>query len=131
MTHPVPCPEFSPTPSHMYMPSVKIKPSFCSINCHFFKTKAFFFINQNPLDNSRYQLAFPKFHVFMHLWATDLWVYTVGRHTHFQHYYRLSPPLIMSNRECWVFHPGGGGGGGGGGEDLPQLAMPNTHILHF
>ena len=74
----------------------------------FFKTKDFCFINQNPVDSSRYQLAFPKFCVFMHLWATDFWVYTAGRRTPFQPFYGLSPLVIMSNRECHVFHPGRG-----------------------
>ena len=130
MTHPVLCPESLSTPLHMYMPSVKTKLSFCSINDHFFKTKAFCFINQNPLDGSQYQLAFPKFRVFIHLWATYFRVYTAGRRTLFQHFYDLFTPVIMSSRECRVFYPGGGGGGGGGG-DLPQLAMPNTYIFHF
>ena len=110
VTYPITCPESSSTPSHMYMPNIKTKPSFCSINGHFFKTKAFCFINQNPSDGSRYQLAFPKFRVFMHLWATDFQVYTVGHCTPFQHFYGLSPLVIMSNRKCQVFHPGGGGG---------------------
>ena len=112
VTHPIPCPESSLTPSHMYIPSVKTKSSFCSINGHFFKTKVFCFINQNPLEASRYQFSFPKFHVFMHLWATDFWVYTAGYRTPFQQFFGLSPPVIMSNRECRVFHPRGGGGGG-------------------
>ena len=37
----------------------------CSINDHFSKTKVFFFINQHPLDNLRYQLVFIKFLVFL------------------------------------------------------------------
>ena len=36
----------------------------------------------------------------------------------------LSLLVIMSNRECRVFHPGGEG-------NLPQLAMPNIHVFHF
>ena len=36
----------------------------CSINDHVSKTKAFCFINQNPMDNLRYQLVFTKFRVF-------------------------------------------------------------------
>ena len=86
-----------------------------------FQSKSFLFYKSNPLDGSQYELTFPKLCVFLHLWATDFWVYTVGLHTHFQHFYGLSPPVIMSNHECRVFHPGG---------DLPQLAMPNTHIFH-
>ena len=57
----------------------------------------------------------------MHLWATDFQVYTVGHHTPFQHFYGLSLSVIMSNRECRVFHPGE--------KDLPQLAMPNTFFI--
>ena len=89
-------------PNRHYVPSMTI---------FFFKIKAFCFINQNPLDGSRYQLEFPKFHVFMHLWATDFRVYT-------------TPPVIMSNLNTGSFILGGGG-------DLPQLSMPNTHIFHF
>ena len=87
-----------------------------------FQNKNFLFYKSNPLDSSQCQLAFPKLRVFMHLWATDFRVYTARRCTSFQHFYGLSPPMIMSNRECRVFHPGG---------DLPQLAMPNTHIFIF
>ena len=122
MTYPISCPESSPTPSHMYILSMKTKPSFCFINGQFFKTKAFCFINQISLDDSRYQLEFLKFRVFMHLWAMDFQVYTTGHRTPFQHFYGLSPPMIMSNCEFLVFHPRG---------DLPQLAMPNTHIFIF
>ena len=107
MTHPIPCPESSPTPSHMYMSSVKTKLPFCSINGHFFKIKAFCFINKNSLDGSRYQLDFPKFCVFIHLWATDFRVYIVECRTPFQHFYSLSPSVIMSH-ECRVLHPGRG-----------------------
>ena len=118
VTHPIPCPEFSPTSSHMHMFECENQTAILFHQWPFFKTKAFCFINQNPLDGSRYQLAFPKFRVFMHLWVTDFLVYIVGRRTFFQHFYGLSPPMIMSNRKCRVFHPlcvcvcGGGGGGG-------------------
>ena len=37
----------------------------CFINDHFSKTKAFCFINQNPLDKLRYSLVFTKSHVFL------------------------------------------------------------------
>ena len=79
-------------PNRHYVPSMAI-------------FQVFLFINQNPLDGSQYQLAFPKFRVFMHLWATDFRVYTARRRASFQYFYGLSPPVIMSNRECWVFHP--------------------------
>ena len=72
-----------------------------------FQNKSFLFYKSNPLDGSQYQLAFPKMLVFMHLWATDLRVYTVGRRTPFKHFYGLSPSVIMSNSECRVFHPRG------------------------
>ena len=41
MTHPIPCPKSSPTPSHKQMPNVKNQPPFCSINDHFSKQKLF------------------------------------------------------------------------------------------
>ena len=51
-------------------------------------------------------------------------VYTVGRA--FQtFFYGLSLPVIMSNLNTGSFTLRGGGG------DLPQLAIPNTHIFHF
>ena len=37
----------------------------CSINDNFSKTKAFCFINQNPLDKLRYSLVFIKSRVFL------------------------------------------------------------------
>ena len=64
VTHPVPCPKSSPTPSHMHMSSVKTViyvPSMTIFQNNFF----FCFINQNPLDNLRYQLVFTKFLVFL------------------------------------------------------------------
>ena len=48
----------------------------CSINDHFFKTKAFCFINQNPLDKLRYSLVFTKSCVF--LWVANFWGLTAG-----------------------------------------------------
>ena len=88
-----------------------------------FQNKSFLIYKLNPLNGSQYQLAFLKLSVFMHLWATDFWVYTIGHRMPFQHFYSLSPLVIMSNHECQVFHPWGG--------DLLKLAMPNTHIFHF
>ena len=75
VTHPVPCPESSPTPSHMHMPSVK-NHHLCSINDHFSKTQAFCFINQNPLDKLQYSLVFTKSRVF--LWVANIWGVTAG-----------------------------------------------------
>ena len=92
----------------------------CSINDHFSKTKAFCFINQNPLGNLRYQLVFTKFRVFF-----------VGSEFPGSHH-RLRTPsdtftnfhrwIHMSNREYRVFHPRG---------YLSLLAIPNTGIFHF
>ena len=48
----------------------------CFINDHFSRTKAFCFINQNPLDNLRYQLVFTKSRVF--LWVANFRGLTVG-----------------------------------------------------
>ena len=49
----------------------------CSINYHFFsKTKAFCFINQNPLDKLRYSLVFTKSRVF--LWVANFQGLTAG-----------------------------------------------------
>ena len=98
-------------PNRHYVPSMTI-----------FQNKSFLFYKSKPLDGSQCQLAFPKLCVFMHLWATDFRVYTARRRP-FQHFYYLSPPVIMSNRECRVFNPWGRG--------LPELVMPNVHIFHF
>ena len=124
VTHPIPCPDSSPTPSHMHMPSVKNRTVIMFHQWPFFKTKDFCFINQNPLDGSRYQLALSKFRVFMHLWAMDFRVYTVGRCMSFRHFYYLSPLVIMSNHECRVFHHRGEGG------IYPNLQCL-THIFSF
>ena len=88
-----------------------------------FQNKSFLFYKSNPLVDSQYQLAFPKLCVFMHLWATDFRVYTARRRTSFQHFYGLSPSVIMSNSECWVFHPRGRG-------DLP-LTCYAQHTYFF
>ena len=47
-----------------------------SINDHFSKTKAFCFINQNPLDKLRYSLVFTKSRAF--LWVANFRGLTVG-----------------------------------------------------
>ena len=137
MTHPIPCPESSLTPSHMQMPNVKnqTKPnrpmsaidvppmtiSFQNKSFLFYKSKA---IGRFPISTCIFQIEC----VFMHLWATNFWVYTVLRRTPFQHFYSLSRPMIMSNCECRVFHLGGGGGGRNG--IYPNLLCP-THIFSF
>ena len=75
VTHPIPCPESSPTPSHMYMPSVKTVIYVPSMTI-FPKQKLFFLINQNPLDKLRYSLVFTKSRVF--LWVANFRDLTVG-----------------------------------------------------
>ena len=84
-----------------------------------FQNKNFLFYKSNPLDGSQYQLAFSKLRVFMHLWAMDFRVYIARCRTPFQHFYCISPSMIMSNRECRVFHLGG---------IYPNLLCP-THIF--
>ena len=64
VTHPIPFSESSQTPSHMHMPSVKTVIYVPSMTI-FPKQKFFFFLNQHPLDNLRYQLVFIKFPVFL------------------------------------------------------------------
>ena len=75
VTHPVPCPESSPTLlTHVYAKCENRH--LCSINDHFSKTKAFCFINQNPLDKLRYSLVFTKSRVF--LWVANFRCLTTG-----------------------------------------------------
>ena len=104
MTHSVPYPESSPSPSHMHMPSVKTVIYVPSMTI-FSKTKAFCFINQNPLDKLRYSLVFTKSHVF--LWVVNFWGLT-ARFTRLPTLSRTFPRGYLS-----------------------LLAIPNTHILHF
>ena len=75
VTHPVPCLEFSPTPSHIHMPSVKTVIYVPSMTI-FPKQKPFCFINQNPLDKLQYSLVFTNSRVF--LWVANLCGLTVG-----------------------------------------------------
>ena len=76
VTHPVPCPESSPTLSHMHMQSVKIVSYVSSMTIFFSKTKDFCFINQNLLDKLRYSLVFIKSRVF--LWVENFQGLTGG-----------------------------------------------------
>ena len=80
VTHLVPCPESSPTPSHMHMPSVRSMTIFP-------KKKAFCFINQNPLDKLQYSLVFTKSNVF--LWVANFRVSLQASHA-FQYFCELS-----------------------------------------
>ena len=51
----------------------------CSINDHFSKTKAFCFINQNPLDKLQYSLVFTKSSMFFFfLWVANFRGLTTG-----------------------------------------------------
>ena len=75
VTHPVPCPESSPTPSHMHMQSVKTVIYVPSMTI-FPKQKLFCFINKNPLDKLRYSLVFTKSRVF--LWVANFRGLTIG-----------------------------------------------------
>ena len=104
MTHSVPYFESSLTPSHMHMPSAKTVIYVPSLTI-FSKTKAFCFINQNPLDKLRYSLVFTKSHVL--LWVANFWGLTAG-------FTRL-PTL---SRTFPIGY-------------LSLLAIPNTRILHF
>ena len=77
MTHPVPCPMsrvLTDSLTHAY--AMCENRHLCSINNHFFKTIAFCFINQNPLDKLRYSLVFTKSRVF--LWVANFRGLTVG-----------------------------------------------------
>ena len=113
VTHLVSCPESSPTPSHMHMPSVKSY--LCSINDHFSKTKAFCLINQNPLDKLRYSLVFTKSRVF--LWYRIFGVSLMLLKP--RHFYGLSPLGTMFDHNWRVFHLRG---------YLSILAISNTYF---
>ena len=89
-----------------------------SINDHFSKTKAFCFINQNPLDKLRYSLVFTKSRVF--LWVANLDPRMLR--TPFDTFANFHHWIHMFNQEYWVFHPRG---------YLSILAIPNTRIFHF
>ena len=75
MTHSVPCPESSPTPSHMHMPSVK-NVIYVPSMTNFPKKNVFCFISQNPLDKLRYSLVFTKSYVF--LWVANFRGFIAG-----------------------------------------------------
>ena len=80
----------------------------CSINNHFFKTKDFCFINQNQLDNLRYQLVFTKFLVF--LWVANFWGLTTD--------FACLPTLLRTFITGYICL-------------TKNIAIPNTHIFHF
>ena len=116
MTHPVPCHESSPTPSHMHMPSVKTVIYVPSMTI--FPKKAFCFINQNPLDKLRYSLVFTKSYVF--LWVTNFRGLTAG----FARLPTLSRTFIAGyiclTKNTRFFTRGG---------IYPLLIYPNTRIF--
>ena len=86
----------------------------------FFKTKAFCFINQNPLENLRYQLVFSKFRVFF----VDTKFPGFHRRLHMPSdtFMNFHHQIHMFNQEYRVFHPRG---------YLSLLVIPNTCIFHF
>ena len=118
MTYHVPCPESSPTPSHMHMPSVKTITYVPSMTI-FPKQKIFFYksksIGQTPIFTCFYQVSrvfvgceFLGSHCRLRMPSETF--------TNFHHW------IHMSNQEYRVFHPRG---------YLSLLAIPNTHIFHF
>ena len=118
MTHPVPCPESSPTPSNMHIPSVKT--AICVQSVTFFQNKSFLFyksksIGQTPIFTCFYQVLcvfvgseFPGSHRKLRM-SSDT----------FANFHRW---IYISNQEYRVFHPRG---------YLSLLAIPNTRIFHF
>ena len=118
VTHPIPCPESSPTPSHMHMPSVSIViyvPSmtiFQNKKILFYKSKS---IGQTPIFTCFYQVPcvfvgsqFPGSLHRLHM-PSDTF-------TNIHHW------IHMSNSKYQVFHQRG---------YLSLLAIPNTRIFHF
>ena len=118
MTHPVPCPESPPTPSHMHMPSVKTiiyVPSmiiFPKQKLFFYKSK---YIGQTPIFTCFYQVPFvfvgsefPGSHRRLRM--------PFDAFANFHHW------IHMSNEQYQVFHSRG---------YLSLLAIPNTRIFHF
>ena len=118
MTHPVPCPESSSTPSYMHMSSVKTviyDPSmtiFQNKSFLFYKSKS---IRQSLISTCFYQLLcvfvgseFPGSHRRLHTLSDT-----------FANFHRW---IHMSNQEYRVFHSMG---------YLSLLAIPNTCIFHF
>ena len=97
VTHPTLCPESSPTPSHMQMPSVKT----CHLVFHpmpFLQNKIFLFLKlMTHWANLQCSFDLIKSRMFMHLWAMDFGVHIAGHRAHFQHFYCLSSLVIMSN----------------------------------
>ena len=111
MTHPVPCPESSPTPSQMHMPSVKIV------------------IGVLPNDLThwttlQYLFNFIKSRVF--LWVANFQGLTAG----FVRILTLSRTFItgyicLTKNKIWVFHPGGGGVG-----SAPSC-FTQAHVIYY
>ena len=118
MTHPVPCPESSPTPSHMHMPSVKTViyvPSmtiFPKQSFLFYKSKS---IGQTPIFTCFYQV--PCVFMGSEFPGSHRRLRTPFKTFAYFHYW-----IHMSNQEYQVFYPMG---------YLSLLAIPNTHIFHF
>ena len=119
VTHSVPFPDSSPTPSHMHMTSVKTVIYVPSMAL-FFQNKSFLFykskfIGQSPISTCFYQVPcvfvgskFPWSHLRIRI-PSDT----------FANFYLW---IQMSNQGYWVFHPMG---------YLSLLSIPNTRIFHF
>ena len=120
MTHPVPCLESSPTPSHMHMPSVKTVIYVPSMTIFQNKSFLFYKLNQNPLDKLQYSLVFTKSHVF--LWVANIRGLTAG----FARLPTLSRTFIAGHI-CLTNNTGFFTRGG----IYPFLLYPNTRIFHF
>ena len=108
MTHLVPCPKSSPTPSHMHMPSVKTV------------------IGVSPNDLThwttlKYLINFLKSSVF--LWVTNFQDLTAG-FTCFPTLSRTSIAgyICLTKNKIWVFHPRGGSA---------LSCFTQTHVIYY
>ena len=118
VTHLVPCPESSPTPSYMHMPSVKAVIYVPSMTI--FQNKSYLFYKSKSTGQT------PIFTCFYQVLCVFVGSEFPGSHC------RLCTPsdtfanfhccIHMSNQEYRVFHPRG---------YLSLLVIPNTRIFHF
>ena len=118
MTHPVPCLESSPTPSHMHMPRVKTVINVPSMTI--FQNKRFLFYKSKSIGQSSISTCFYQVPcVFVgSVFPGSCHKLRMPSNT-FASFHCL---IHMSNQECRVFHPSG---------YLSLLAIPNTRIFHF
>ena len=82
-----------------YVPSMAI----------FFQNKSFLFYKSKSIGRFPISTCVSKFCVFMHLWATDFRVYTVGPHALSDIFNGLSLLVIMCNLNTGSFPLGGKG----------------------